>query len=137
MSSNHSSEKIVTSLLQLCKNQKEGMVVFGASMLPVLKPGDIITIEKIGSKNICKGQVIVFETGQGKLIIHRVVKVSGNTLITAGDNADELDEPIRICDVMGIVREVEIKKPLSRPVRFFRKVIRKLIKKFFRKSSCC
>ncbi len=132
---NSSFEKIVDSLIKLHKNNKEGMVVFGSSMYPVLKPGDIIIIEKAGNEKICKGQVIVFKNKEGKFIIHRVVQISGSTIITAGDNVKEFDSPIHINDVVGIVKNMKIKRPLSKIERNIRNIVIKISKWIFSRKK--
>ncbi|MGC8953921.1 MAG: signal peptidase I [Desulfurococcus sp.] len=64
-------------------------VVKGYSMLPTLREGDIVIVQKATPEAIRPGDVIIYSTG-GKLIIHRVIKVvirNGEYYyVTKGDN---------------------------------------------------
>lgn len=102
--------------------------VASSSMYPVLKPGDKITVESVDHNDIRVGQVIVFKAESDKMIVHRVVKKKGFIFITAGDSLRKFDNPIHIYDVLGVVKDLDVKTPLSKCFRFFRAVRRRIIK---------
>lgn len=56
----------------------------GESMLPVLKPLDMVF--SVSTDNIQIGDVIVFESSKGVDTIHRVIEIRGDRYITKGDN---------------------------------------------------
>ncbi|AFL65973.1 signal peptidase I [Desulfurococcus amylolyticus] len=64
-------------------------VVKGYSMLPTLREGDIVIVQRTTPEAIRPGDVIIYSTG-GKLIIHRVIKVvirdGEYYYVTKGDN---------------------------------------------------
>lgn len=103
------------------------LLVASSSMEPVLKPGDKITVEFVDPDDIVQGMVIVFEKDKRK-IVHRVIKISGEVLITAGDNVRKFDKPIHISQVIGKVKGLKIIKPLNKLERFLRAVKRHFVR---------
>ena len=61
----------------------------GESMLPNLKPNDMIYYIKTDKINVT--DIIVYKNSQGTKTIHRVVGVYDNNYITKGDNNDFID----------------------------------------------
>lgn len=102
--------------------------VASSSMHPTLKTGDKITVEPVDLDLIQIGQVVVFKNESGKMIVHRVVKKNGFVLVTAGDSLRRFDSPVHISDVIGIVKDIEIKTPLSKCLRTLRAVKRRIFK---------
>lgn len=60
-------------------------------MYPLLQNGETVFLEPVHQVDL---HMIVVYSLQGKLIIHRVVKVCGDLLITRGDNSYRFDPPI-------------------------------------------
>lgn len=61
----------------------------GSSMKGTFKPGDKLIIEKVSFKQIKKGDIIIFrrtQEDQSDFIVHRVVGITPNGLVTRGDN---------------------------------------------------
>ncbi len=80
--------------------------VYGVSMTPTLRSGDILLIEPLGDTPLQPGEVVVFEGSFRRAIAHRLVAQStlrGKTyLVTAPDyNPQYLEAPIGIEDVLG------------------------------------
>lgn len=75
--------------------------VSGKSMLPWIRPRDVVFVRRSEISAISRGDVVVFER-DGRLCIHRVIstRVSGNdarstvALITKGDSVAAADEPV-------------------------------------------
>jgi translation initiation factor IF-1 len=92
--------------------------VTGASMLPSVWPGDVVTVER---REICElrpGHVVLCYR-EGKLIAHRIKLVAGDQLITQGDSLPHSDSPISGSYILGQVvsilrngRRVPIKQSL-------------------------
>lgn len=65
-------------------------VVRGSSMLPLLREGDVVVLEKKGPDQIEVNDIIVYRSLKGHLIIHRVIdvkEIGGVTYyVTKGDN---------------------------------------------------
>lgn len=73
------------------------MVVTSDSMLPTLKPYDLIIVEEVGIEEISEGDIIAFDShivGLG-IIAHRAVEVFDENgeigVDTQGDNVEERD----------------------------------------------
>lgn len=103
-------------------------IVASSSMSPVLKPGDRIFIEPAGNAEIKPGLVVVFNSPEGKKIVHRIVKRSGYLIQTSGDSNRRLDKPVHIYDVIGKVKGIEIAEPLSKLRRNLRAFKRRIFK---------
>lgn len=75
-------------------------VVVSDSMAPTFRAGDVIWVSPL-SGPISSGQIISFDY-QGKLITHRVIAVSGDALVTKGDNNLTADPwQVKASDVVG------------------------------------
>lgn len=79
--------------------------VTGTSMMPMVWPGDVLTV--------CRGKLAEMEPGQimlyrraGELVAHRVAHIDGDLLITRGDSIKHYDSPVRESDVVGRVVSV-------------------------------
>jgi signal peptidase I len=74
--------------------------VLGSSMVPALRPGDILTVRRAAPGDISVGQLVVFSAGP-QLITHRVAAVAGDPgerrWITRGDRA--------LCDDPAVLPE--------------------------------
>ena len=66
------------------------VVVEGRSMIPTLYNGDIVIVYKPPPQDISVGDIIVYKSLEGRLVIHRVIEVKtcGDSYcyITKGDN---------------------------------------------------
>ena len=91
------------------------MPVFGTSMEPTLKAGNIVVIEEVSPSDVKVGDIIVFEVPSGvreyynypPIVAHRVLEVNDNsgfiTFRTKGDNTGEEPFAVRAHDVRGRV----------------------------------
>lgn len=99
--------------------------VVSSSMYPVLKVGDKITAVKKDISELKVGDVVVY-CRASKHIVHRIVRINGYVLVTAGDNLRKYDLPISVFDVVGVVENIPSEKPKSRLWRFVRAVKRRI-----------
>ena len=79
-----------------------GKVTFttnGASMQPILKSGDSVTLIKANEYK--KGDVVLFRKEDGKFILHRIIRIRGNEVLTQGDSLSSIDEPIDKSKILG------------------------------------
>lgn len=66
-------------------------------MKGTFKPGDKLTIEKIPLKQVRKGDAIIFRIAkkdEDAFVVHRVVDLTPNGLVTRGDNCGEQDKEL-------------------------------------------
>lgn len=73
-------------------------VVLSGSMEPTLSVNDLVFVAEAESYG--EGDVVVFEEN-GNLIIHRIVSISGEELITQGDANNVSDAPIERSAIRG------------------------------------
>jgi len=80
----------------------------GASMMPFIKDGDVITLESIQGKKIWLGDVVAVTSSMPeKLRVHRVVKINKGGYIIKGDNVSLIDGTFEKEKILGRVIKVE------------------------------
>src|SRR5450759_2527605 len=72
----------------------------GASMLPALWPGDLMTIQSAGIAAIGPGEIVLFRLNRS-LCLHRAVQNTGGCLITRGDSVPDPDPPVQPSEILG------------------------------------
>jgi signal peptidase I len=73
--------------------------VDGTSMLPTLEGGDLVVIQGATISQIHVGDIIVYGapcSAGGESVVHRVVSMTPDGLITMGDNNPGTDQALRI-----------------------------------------
>ncbi len=76
--------------------------VSGASMLPAVWPGDLVTVKHRNPGELLPGQIVVYRRDE-LLIVHRITKNSGDHLITRGDARPFNDPPVKAIEILGHV----------------------------------
>jgi signal peptidase I len=69
--------------------------VDGTSMLPTLEGGDLVVIQSVPINQIHVGDIIVYNglcSAAGESVVHRVVNITAQGLITKGDNNARTDQ---------------------------------------------
>ena len=67
--------------------------IYGGSMEPVLKSGDVILTSSTDYEKLEIGDIVVF-VSSGDLVAHEIKDIRGDTLITRGTANDISDEPV-------------------------------------------
>lgn len=78
--------------------------VTGTSMLPSVRPGDVLRVVAAKPEDVRRGEIVLFER-DGRLFAHRVVE-SGARLITRGDRHRHDDPPVEARELLGRVSAV-------------------------------
>ena len=78
--------------------------VTGASMIPSIWPGDVITVRH-DAASLRPGQIVLYSR-EGRLVAHRITRVQGDLLSTRGDSVPSDDPPIHASDIVGQVISV-------------------------------
>jgi Peptidase S24-like len=112
--------------------------VNGWSMMPTIRPGDILEIERVSSGCVSTGAVVLFAR-DGKLIVHRVTAklrgCGGNYSFVAQGDAMLESDPLfsssallgRICLISRNNKEILSSASLSLPQRVVRSVLRRSV----------
>ena len=80
--------------------------VAGASMVPALWPGDVVTVQRCAPQELISGSIIVFRQNQ-RLVVHRLMHWQEDCAVTRGDLHPCLDLPTPAGDVIGRVETIE------------------------------
>ncbi|MBI3669993.1 MAG: S24/S26 family peptidase [Acidobacteria bacterium] len=84
--------------------------VFGTSMLPWIRPGDLLHILRTDLDRICLGEIILF-TRDGRLFVHRVIRKDQRPgwplLVTKGDALPHADAPLSDLEFLGCVISID------------------------------
>ncbi|MGH7241519.1 MAG: signal peptidase I [Candidatus Saccharimonadales bacterium] len=83
------------------------MTVQSGSMAPTIRKGDAVFVRPVNSADLRVGDVVSYRSprNQTTIITHRIVRVEAvwRLLITKGDNAQQLDDPVPTSAVIGKV----------------------------------
>lgn len=83
--------------------------VQGSSMLPLLFPGDVVTVVATDVQHLRPGQLVLFFR-RGRLFLHRVLRTvtTGDDVCvhTQGDRLTRPDPPVAAAEVLGRVTSV-------------------------------
>jgi hypothetical protein len=72
----------------------------GTSMLPALRPGDVVEFHALASCEARPGELVLFRRG-GNLVVHRVLGCGEQGLVTQGDALDSPDPLVAHAHVLG------------------------------------
>ena len=76
-------------------------VVLSGSMEPTLSKGDLIFVRQAGELHT--GDIVVYQS-ENMLVVHRIITIDGDTVVTQGDANNAADDPIDLSQVKGVVR---------------------------------
>lgn len=80
--------------------------LMGHSMQPLIRrEKDFVTIQPLKREPL-KGDIVLFKNVDGRYIVHRVKKISGDMLQTMGDNCTNPDKEIEKNEIFGLVTYV-------------------------------
>jgi hypothetical protein len=80
----------------------------GASMNPLIRDGDVVTLVPFESAACAPGDVVGFIWPEsGRLVVHRVISVAGDRCRIQGDNISTEDGTFPFGSIIGRVSQVE------------------------------
>jgi signal peptidase len=86
------------------------LLVSGSSMVPAVRPGDVLHVRHSEVGDLSKGDIVVFRRA-GRLIAHRAMSTPGKSgkglLVTRGDRVRRKDAPILGSELLGRVIAIE------------------------------
>ena len=100
--------ELSSELLQ--RGERLSLRVQGASMLPSLFPGDLLTFRRCAPEEIVVGDIVLF-LREGRCVVHRVAERmadgASSRLRTRGDSAPRCDAPLVENEILGRLASVE------------------------------
>jgi len=69
------------------------------SMVPTIKPVSVVIAKKVESYSV--GDIIAYKNSENKIIVHRIVKINGETVVAKGDNNKECDKAFNANSIQG------------------------------------
>lgn len=75
-------------------------IVLSGSMEPTFSTGDLIVVRECDT--VAVDDIVVYQDG-GSLVVHRIIALDGDSIITQGDANNVSDDPIARTDVKGRV----------------------------------
>lgn len=112
---------------------KVQLQVSGASMVPALWPGDLLTVRSCCPSELAPNSIIVFRQDQ-QLVVHRLIHRIGDEIVTRGDARRQLDKAVEPSQIVG---RVEIVMRNGRPVDSRDSLWRQLVAVCLRRSEWC
>jgi hypothetical protein len=89
----------------------------GRSMYPAIHDGDVVEIEPVSGKALCRGDIVLVVCPTG-LKVHRIIKLDDGEVVTCGDASLDSELPMGLDHVLGRVCNIEGKRSdSSQPVR--------------------
>jgi len=86
------------------------MKVRGHSMYPLLRDGDTLVVRH--GREITRGDVVVCLRAD-ETVVHRVIRIARNRVLTKGDNVLGFDPPVEVSQVVGRAIRVEGSRELA------------------------
>jgi len=74
----------------------------GTSMLPAMRPGDVVTVRRCNIAELQPGQIVLFHR-DSRVVAHRVLRKLQDGLIVRGDSVPFRDAPLKAFEVVGHV----------------------------------
>jgi len=84
---------------------KVHLKVAGASMVPALWPGDLVTVRSCDSSELQPGSIVVFRQNE-RLVVHRLMHWVGGCVVARGDARQRYDKPVKVGEMIGRVDSV-------------------------------
>ena len=75
-------------------------IVLSGSMEPVISKDDLILVKE--SESYAVDDIVVYQN-INSLVVHRIIAIDGDSIITKGDANNVADEPISAADIKGKV----------------------------------
>ena len=101
----------INEILPLVEEQvKSGgyfyLIPKGVSMLPTIK-GDVDTVTLECPDSLKCGDIVLYKRESGQVVLHRIVKISGDELTLCGDAHTDFEVGIKADDVVARVKEIK------------------------------
>lgn len=97
---------IELAAVSLLKTGALRLRVSGSSMLPAVRPGDVLTIHRCPARDAARGDLLLVRRGD-RFFVHRMLRREGDAIVTRGDAVRSADPPVAFEDLLGKVVSIE------------------------------
>lgn len=105
--------------------------VAGASMLPVLWPGDLVTVRSCEFTELKPGQIILHGREE-RLTLHRIERIAGDQVFTRGDSLRDYDPPVNPVEILGqTVGILRGDRPVSPEPKLWQRVVASVLRQSY------
>jgi len=109
----------------------------GGSMWPSIRDGAVLLIEPRSGRPLRVGEIACAES-ESRLVMHRIVELHGDVVITRGDTLDNNDPPVANSDVLGVVtvisqRPFTARLPTANEVVYLARALRRRLRRLLRR----
>ncbi len=95
--------KLQNAYEALKTNNEVEVLTQGKSMEPLFKEHRDIAVISRAEKPLKKGDVVLYSRDNKSFILHRIVKIKGDSLIIRGDNNLNFERDIKKEDIIGVL----------------------------------
>jgi signal peptidase I len=121
-------------IADIARNQGQVQLkVAGASMVPALWPGDLVTVRSCETSELQPGTIVVFRQNE-RLVVHRLMHWASDRVVTRGDARPRHDQPVKASEVIG---RVESAVRNGRPVNLEQSIGQRVLASVLRRSQGC
>ena len=87
--------------------ERDGQILempVGVSMWPMLKNRrDAIVIQKV-ARPLKTNDVVLYKRSNNRYVLHRIIRIDGDSLVIRGDNCDRSERDVKTGDVIGVLQ---------------------------------
>ena len=76
-----------------------------ASMFPLIRPGDSVSVASVRSGDLRPGDLVLIDSGD-EFVVHRLLAMSTRSALTRGDHSRRFDEPVPMDWIIGKVLKI-------------------------------
>lgn len=101
---------LLTALVEssLAQGAEASFAVDGRSMMPLVRPGDVVRLRRCADGDVRAGDVVALRgRPEGGLLVHRVVRARHGRLSVRGDNTTAGNGDFSCEEILGVVSAVE------------------------------
>jgi len=97
-------EILTTSILEI--GQMVRFTAHGSSMHPFIQDGDVVEVHQTKPNGLTPGDVVLARLFDGRLVVHRVIRIFPESILIQGDALPYPDGLIPLGNVLGQVKVI-------------------------------
>ena len=106
----HSNPQELIELVRdaVSRNARIWITTSGTSMEPAIPGRSVVRLAPLGARSVRKGRVVFAAFPNGRVVVHRVLSVAGDSVVLRGDACADADPPLSKGDILAVVDRVLI-----------------------------